>query len=69
MGVKLKELLKLPSLREAEIVSGSNSVDTTVTSLSFLEVSDMAFFDEKIQLPNEYYAGELVISSFFYDKR
>lgn len=65
MGVKLKELLKLPSLREAEIVSGSNSVDTTVTSLSFLEVSDMAFFDEKIQLPNEYYAGELVISSFF----
>lgn len=54
MGVKLKELLKLPSLREAEIVSGSNSVDTTVTSLSFLEVSDMAFFDEKIQLPNEY---------------
>lgn len=65
MGIKLKELLKIPSLREAGIVSGIENIDNTVTSLSFLEVSDMAFFNEKIQMPDEYYAGELVISSFF----
>lgn len=65
MGVKLKDLLLLPSLREAEVVAGHNSLTSTVTSLSFLEVSDMDFFGKKIAMENEYYAGEIVISSFF----
>ena len=65
MGVKLEELLKLPSLKEAKVVSGATNLSNTVTSLSFLEVSDMSFFNEKIGLPDEYYAGELVIGSFF----
>ncbi|GCF95412.1 purine catabolism regulatory protein [Enterococcus florum] len=65
MGVKLNELLTLPSLREAEVIAGKNNLNSTVTSLSFLEVSDMSFFAQNIQIKEEYYAGELVISSFF----
>ena len=36
MGVKLEELLKLPSLKEAKVVSGATNLSNTVTSLSFL---------------------------------
>ncbi|WP_086350702.1 PucR family transcriptional regulator [Candidatus Enterococcus clewellii] len=65
MGVKLNELLRLPSLREAEVVTGKNSLEKSVTSLSFLEVSDMDFFSKNIQVGEEYYAGELLIGSFY----
>lgn len=65
MSVRLEKILELPSLREAEVVSGRKNLEKTVTSLSFLEVSDMTFFDDKIQTPNEYYAGELTISSLY----
>ena len=41
MGAKLKELLGLPSLREAQLMSGQNCLNQTVTSLSFLDISDM----------------------------
>ncbi len=65
MGIKLKDLLLLPSLREAEVIAGHNSLTNTVTSLSFLEVSDMDFFNNNIAMEHEYYAGELVITSLF----
>ena len=65
MGVKLKELLSLPSLREAQVITGWNSLNKSITSLSFLEVSDMTFFSEHIQTEHEYYGGELLIGSFY----
>ena len=44
MSVRVNDLLKLPSLREATVLSGKNQLDTSVASLSFLEVSDMSLF-------------------------
>ncbi len=38
MSVRVNDLLKLPSLREATVLSGKNQLDTSVASLSFLEV-------------------------------
>ncbi len=48
MSVRVNDLLKLPSLREATVLSGKNQLDTSVASLSFLEVSDMSLFSEKL---------------------
>ncbi|MGG5371476.1 PucR family transcriptional regulator [Enterococcus sp. AZ196] len=64
MGAKLKELLSLPSLREAQLMSGQNCLNQTVTALSFLDISDMddcaALFDT-----TDYRSGELMLTSFF----
>ena len=64
MSVRVNDLLKLPSLREATVLSGKNQLDTSVASLSFLEVSDMSLFSEKLHKTNEYHAGEILIGSF-----
>ncbi|MDT2770704.1 PucR family transcriptional regulator ligand-binding domain-containing protein [Enterococcus pseudoavium] len=64
MGAKLKEVLTLPSLREAQLMSGQNCLNQTVTSLTFLDISnpdDFAVLLEK----NDYHSGELVLTSFF----
>lgn len=64
--VKLNELLLLPSLREATVLSGKKNLHRSVNSLSFLEISDMSFFANTIQnTQQEYYAGELLIGSFY----
>lgn len=64
MGAKIKELLVLPSLKEAEVLTGHNNLNQTVTSLSFLEIADMEYCEEHFEL-NEYHTGELALTSFF----
>ncbi|MGK0552664.1 PucR family transcriptional regulator [Enterococcus faecalis] len=64
MSVRVKDLLTLPSLREATVLSGANQLTTSVSSLSFLEMSNMTLFYEKFQQLNEYHTGELLIGSF-----
>lgn len=64
MGAKLKELLGLPSLREAQLMSGQNCLNQTVTSLSFLDISDMDDYAALLET-NEYHSGELALTSFF----
>ncbi len=65
LGVKLSEIIKLPSLKNSEVIAGVKGLEQMVTSLSFLEISDMSFFNDEIQLENEYYGGEIVITSFY----
>ncbi len=64
MGAKLKELLGLPSLRDAQLMSGQNCLNQTVTSLSFLDISDMDDYLPVFET-NEYHSGELALTSFF----
>ncbi|PKR84414.1 PucR family transcriptional regulator [Heyndrickxia camelliae] len=65
-GVTVKDLLQLPSLRGAEVLTGKDNLNRTVSSLSVLEVSNVDFFSEIIQtVQEEWYAEELVISSFY----
>lgn len=63
MGAKLKELLGLPSLRDAQLMSGQNCLNQTVTSLSFLDISDMDDYLPVFET-NEYHSGELALTSF-----
>ncbi|GLC90584.1 PucR family transcriptional regulator [Lysinibacillus piscis] len=66
IGVTVKDILQLPSFRGAEVLTGKNNLNRTVSSLSVLEVSDGAFFSEIVQtVQEEWYAEELVISSFY----
>lgn len=65
MGIKVSDMLKLPSLSDAVVVAGKSQLDEIVSSLTFLEISDMTFFSDFINITNEYYAGEIVISSFY----
>lgn len=43
-GVTVKDLLQLPSFRGAEVLTGKNNLNRTVSSLSVLEVSNVVFF-------------------------
>ncbi|GIP23102.1 PucR family transcriptional regulator [Paenibacillus sp. J22TS3] len=66
MAVTVKDLLQLPSFRGSEVVAGRNRLHQTVSSLSVLEVADVDFFSQIIQtVQEEWYAEELVISSFY----
>ncbi len=66
MGVTVNDLLQLPSFRGAEVLTGRNNLNRTVSSLSVLEVSDGDFCSKIVQtVQEEWYAEELVISSFF----
>ncbi|AZU60138.1 transcriptional regulator [Neobacillus mesonae] len=66
MGVTVKDLLQLPSFRGAEVLTGKDNLNRTVSSLSVLEVSNVDFFSQSIQtVQEEWYAEELVISSFY----
>lgn len=64
LGAKLKELLELPSLREAQLLTGKNSLNQTVTALSFLEISDLDDWGAFTET-SEYHSGELALTSFF----
>lgn len=65
-GITVKDLLQLPSFRGAEVLTGKNNLNRTVSSLSVLEVSNVDFFSQIIQtVQEEWYAEELVISSFY----
>lgn len=65
-GIIVKDLLHLPSFRGAEVLTGKNNLNRTVSSLSVLEVSNVDFFSQIIQtVQEEWYAEELVISSFY----
>lgn len=64
MGAKLKELMGLPSLREAQLMSGQNCLNQTVTSLTFLDIANMDDYAALLET-NEYHSGELALTSFF----
>ena len=64
-GVTVNELLQLPSFRGAEVLTGTDNLHRTVSSLSVLEVSNVDFYSKIInRVQEEWYAEELVISSF-----
>ncbi|PAD88639.1 hypothetical protein CHH55_07400 [Niallia circulans] len=48
MSIKLEELLKLPSLREAKVVAGKEGLTKLVSSISVLEYTDVASLKEDL---------------------
>lgn len=69
MGVKLEELMKLPSLQGATVVAGKRALEKEIMSLSFLEACDMSQLRRNVLKPDEYFLGELDITSLYTNKR
>ncbi|WP_249436001.1 PucR family transcriptional regulator [Paenibacillus sp. Marseille-Q4541] len=66
MGITVKDMLQLPSFRGAKVLTGNNNIQRTVSSLSVLEVSNADFSSQIVHtIQEEWYAEEIVISSFF----
>lgn len=62
MSVKFKELLKLPSLRDAEVVAGEAGLEKLVSSISVLEQSNVAELRKELFNNDEKFGSEVVIS-------
>lgn len=62
MSMELKNLLKLPSLREAEVIAGKNGLNKPVTSISVLEQSNIDQLGKELFNQEDKYGSEIVIS-------
>ncbi|WP_239253451.1 PucR family transcriptional regulator [Listeria ilorinensis] len=62
MSVKLRELLQLPSLRDAKVVAGFSGLEKLVSSISVLEHTDVEALEDGLFENDEFYGSEIVIS-------
>lgn len=62
MSLKLRELLQLPSLKDAKVVAGRAGLERFVSSISVLEHTDTEAFEAELFNNNEFYGDEIVIS-------
>ncbi len=64
MSVKLADLMKLPSLKEARVVSGKSGLSKLVSSISVLEYTEVALLEDDLFDNDEFYGSEIVVSAF-----
>lgn len=65
MSITVADLLKLPSLRNAELVAGHRGINKIVSSISVLESINLSLLDNDYQFNNDEYLGsEMVITGF-----
>jgi len=64
MSVTIADILRLPSLRNAEVVGGRGGLQKIVWAISVLEVVDPELLDNALFRNDEFFGGELVITSF-----
>ncbi|MGM0213597.1 PucR family transcriptional regulator [Enterococcus sp. AZ109] len=61
--MNVKDMLKIPSMKGARVLSGENQLERLVTTVSVLEVSEPEAYG-KMPLKGEYSGNEFVITSF-----
>ena len=64
MSVTVADLLKLPSLRNAEVVAGRGGLQKIVSSISVLESVDPELLNDSLFKNDEFYGSEIVITAF-----
>jgi len=64
MSVTVADILKLPSMRNAEVVAGRGGLQKTVWSISVLESVDPELLDNSLFHNDEFFGSEIVITSF-----
>lgn len=64
MAVTVADLLKLPSLRNAEVVAGKGGLQKIVSSISVLESVDPEVLNDALFHNDEFNGSEIVITSF-----
>jgi len=64
MSVTVADLLKLPSLRNAEVVAGKGGLGKIVSSISVLESTDPELLNDSLFHNDDFNGSEIVITSF-----
>lgn len=64
MSVTVEDLLRLPSLRGAELVAGRGAGKKLVSSISVLEYADPNVLQAELFRNNEFFGSEIVITGF-----
>lgn len=64
MSVTVQDLMKLPSLRNAEVIGGRGGLKKIVSSISVLEATDPEILNDAIFNNDEFYGSEIVITGF-----
>ncbi len=64
MSVTVEDLLKLPSLRDAEVIAGRGGLKKIVSSISVSEASDPEILNDAMFHNDVFYGSEIVITGF-----
>ena len=64
MSVTVEDILKLPCLREAKVLTGENGIHREVSSITVLEFAEANDLQENLFRKNEFYGSEIVITAF-----
>lgn len=64
MSVTVADILKLPSLRNAEVVGGRGGLQKNIWSISVLESVDPELLDSSLFHNDQFFGSEIVITSF-----
>jgi len=65
MSITIKDLLTLPSLRNARVVAGEKGLSHIVSSISVLEYAEPTILQDELFNSSQFYGSELVITAFF----
>lgn len=64
MSVTVRDILKLPCMRDAEIVAGTGGIDNVVTAVTVLEYSNYSEDQEKAFRDQDYAGSDIVLTAF-----
>lgn len=64
MSVTVSDILKLPSLRNAEVIAGKRGLSRIVSSISVLEAVDPSLLVDGLFRQGEFFGSEIVITGF-----
>jgi len=65
MSITIKDLLALPSLKNARVVAGEKGLSHIVSSISVLEYAEPTILQDELFNSSQFYGNELVITAFF----
>jgi len=65
MSITIKNLLALPSLKNARVVAGEKGLSHIVSSISVLEYAEPTILQDELFNSSQFYGNELVITAFF----
>ena len=68
MSVTVRDVLKLPCMRNAEVVAGKNGLDNVVTAVSVMEYSFYSDYQEKMFNEAKYEGSDITITAFSFIK-
>lgn len=64
MSVTVRDVLKLPCMRDAEVIAGSSGLDNIVTAVSVLEYSSYSEDQDRLFDEQDYEGSDIVITAF-----